>query len=51
MKVALYARVSTEDQELQQQIASCQRFCQYKGYDIAKIFSEKVSGYKVKRPQ
>ena len=51
MKVAVYARVSTEDQELQQQITSCRRFCEYKGYEVARVFSEKVSGAKAKRPQ
>jgi DNA invertase Pin-like site-specific DNA recombinase len=51
MEVAVYARVSTEDQELQQQIASCRRFCEYKGYEVARVFSEKVSGAKAKRPQ
>jgi len=51
MEVAVYARVSTEDQELQQQITSCRRFCEYKGYEVARVFSEKVSGAKAKRPQ
>ena len=51
MKVALYARVSTEDQELQQQVTSCRLFCEYKGYEVARVFSEKVSGAKAKRPQ
>lgn len=51
MRVAIYARVSTEEQELQQQIAACQRFCEYKHFEVAKVFSEKVSGAKAKRPQ
>lgn len=51
MKVAIYARVSTEEQELQQQIASCLRFCEYKQFEVGKTFSEKVSGAKAKRPQ
>ncbi len=51
MKVAIYARVSTDSQELDQQIASCQRFCEFKGLEIVKIYSEIVSGAKAKRPQ
>ncbi len=51
MKVCVYARVSRNSQELNQQIAACRRFCEYKGFEIAAIFSEKLSGAKVKRPE
>ncbi len=51
MKVCVYARVSRNSQELEQQIAACRRFCEYKGFEIAAIFSEKLSGAKVKRPE
>lgn len=51
MKVAIYARVSTEEQELEHQIESCKRYCDYKKMDVIKIFSEKISGAKAKRPQ
>jgi len=30
MKVAIYARVSTDEQELEQQINACKRFAEYK---------------------
>lgn len=51
MRVAIYARVSTDEQELEQQIAACRRFCDYKGFEVADIYSEKVSGIKARRPE
>lgn len=51
MKVAVYARVSTEKQELEQQVAACQRFCQYKQFEVGRIFSEVGSGKSFKREQ
>ena len=51
MKVAIYCRVSTDEQELEHQIASCQRFCDYKQFEVGKIYSEKFSGMKAKMPQ
>ena len=51
MKVCVYARVSRNSQELEQQIAACRRFCEYKGFEIAGIFSEKLSSAKAKRPE
>jgi DNA invertase Pin-like site-specific DNA recombinase len=51
MKVAIYARVSTDEQELEHQIATCQRFCEYKQYEVAVVYSETGSGAKIKRPE
>ena len=51
MSVAIYCRVSTDDQELEHQIQVCKRFCEYRQFEIIKIYSEKVSGIKAKRPQ
>lgn len=51
MKVALYARVSRNSQELEQQIQACQRFCEYRGFEIAGVYSEKASGAKARRPE
>ena len=51
MKVAIYARVSTEHQELEQQIAACRRYCDYKNYDVLKVYFEIISGAKAKRTQ
>ena len=51
MRVAIYCRVSTDKQELEQQIAACRRFCEYKGFEIAAIYSETISGIKARRPE
>ncbi len=56
MKAAIYCRVSTEGQEqdgtsLQTQLASCQKFCQGKGYEVDYTFSEAFSGLSLERPK
>jgi len=49
MKVVIYCRVSTDEQELEQQIGACKRFAEYKGFEVVTIYSERVSGAKAKR--
>lgn len=48
MKVAIYCRVSTEGQELEQQVDACRRFCEYKGFQF-QIFSDIGSGKNMDR--
>ena len=48
MKVAIYVRVSTEDQALEQQLNSCVKFCEYKGWNDYEIFKEIESSTKVR---
>ena len=48
MKVAIYCRVSTDQQELKQQVESCKKWCEYKGYEY-ELFSEVGSGKSFKR--
>lgn len=51
-KVAIYARISTDTQELTQQIESCERFCEYKGFEVIDVFQEVASGKTFqKRPE
>lgn len=55
MKVAIYCRVSTEDQEregtsLQTQLEAGLSYCQSRGYDVAYRFSETHSGLVLDRP-
>jgi DNA invertase Pin-like site-specific DNA recombinase len=50
MKVAIYCRVSTDQQELTQQIKSCEDFCRYKEFEF-EIFSDIMSGKDMQRPQ
>lgn len=42
--VVIYARVSTNSQDLEHQIASCERFCEYKGFKVLKVYSDTGSG-------
>jgi len=54
--VAVYCRVSTEDQEkegtsLQTQLEACLKYCQDKDYDVAYRFSEAYSGLTLERPK
>ncbi len=51
MRVAVYCRVSTDQQELDHQVEACRRFCEFKGFQIGRIYSEKVSGASTKRLQ
>ena len=53
---AIYCRVSTEDQEregtsLQTQLEACLAYCEQKGYQIARRFSETYSGLTLERPK
>lgn len=48
--VAIYVRVSTTQQELEQQLLACKRFCEYKGFEIGAIYKEKISSTKI-RPE
>jgi len=55
MKAAIYARVSTDDQDkegtsLKTQLRSCLDYCQQKGYDVAHKFAETYSGLTLDRP-
>lgn len=52
MKVAIYARVSTTDQDPEKQLQDCRTFCQSRGYEIEGEYLEKLSGFKenVNRP-
>lgn len=44
MSVAVYCRVSTNQQDLEQQIEACRRFCAFKGFEIGKIYTDVGSG-------
>ncbi len=51
MKVAIYARVSTEDQDADKQIEICQEACKRAGHEIYKIYKDMISGTSSSRPQ
>lgn len=50
MKVAIYARVSTEDQHAEKQVKICQEYCERRGLEIFKIYRDVISGAKSSRP-
>jgi putative DNA-invertase from lambdoid prophage Rac len=50
VKAALYARVSTLDQNPDLQIEELQGFAQRQGWEIAEIYQDVISGAKTRRP-
>lgn len=50
MKVAIYVRVSTEHQDLTNQIAICKKHCEIKEWEIYDIYQDVYSGAKASRP-
>ena len=50
MKVAIYVRVSTEQQDLDNQIEMCKKHCEIKGYEIFKIYKDVYTGTSSTRP-
>jgi DNA invertase Pin-like site-specific DNA recombinase len=51
MKVAIYCRVSTEKQELENQIEICKKHCEAKGWEIFNIYADVISGAEESRPE
>jgi DNA invertase Pin-like site-specific DNA recombinase len=51
MKVAIYARVSTEEQTTATQIKACTEFCQRNNHEVYKVYEDTgISGMKQSRP-
>ena len=46
MKVVILARVSTDKQEYNRQVVELTDYCSKMGWQIAKVFANKVSGAK-----
>lgn len=51
MKIAIYIRVSTQDQSLDLQRSELTRFAKARGWKIHRIYEEKATGTNDKRPQ
>ena len=51
MRVALYARVSTSDQDPEPQLRELRSHCKRQGWDISATYTDVISGTKTKRPQ
>jgi DNA invertase Pin-like site-specific DNA recombinase len=50
MKVAIYCRVSTEEQDADKQEQSCLEFCSRSGHEVIKVYKDVSSGMKTSRP-
>ena len=51
MKVALYTRVSTNDQSVEMQTSDLKRYCAQRGFEVYKEYCDQgISGVKDKRP-
>lgn len=51
VRVAIYCRVSTLQQDYQRQVVDLQTYCKAMGYDILYTFEEKMSGREDERPE
>lgn len=51
MKVAIYGRVSTEEQTTDHQVSSLLDFCKNRQYEVYKIYKDVISGAKDSRPE
>lgn len=50
MKVAVYCRVSTEEQNLNSQELACLDYCAKQGYEVYKVYKDVMSGKNPLRP-
>ncbi len=50
MRVAIYARVSTSSQDLEQQLTACREYCHYKRFEVVQEYTDIMSGTKDSRP-
>ena len=51
MKVAIYCRVSTEDQDADKQEDICKEYCNRDEVEVFKVYKDVISGTKSSRPQ
>ena len=51
MRVAIYCRVSTEEQDADKQEFICQEYCKRAGFEIFKVYKDIISGKTTSRPQ
>lgn len=51
MRVAIYCRVSTEEQDADKQELICQEYCERNGFEIYKVYKDVISGYTTSRPE
>jgi len=49
MRVLGYARVSSKDQDLEIQINEIKKFCNYRNFELVRLFTDKASGKDINR--
>ena len=50
MKVAIYCRVSTEEQNVDTQEDICKEYCNRQGWEVFEVYKDIISGAKESRP-
>jgi DNA invertase Pin-like site-specific DNA recombinase len=50
MKVCIYVRVSTDEQDLTSQLELCKKYCELQGHEIYKIYQDVYTGTSDNRP-
>ena len=51
MKVAIYCRVSTEEQDADKQEQACLDYCSRMNYEVFKVYKDVISGKTTSRPE
>lgn len=51
MKVAIYCRVSTEEQDVDKQEFICRKYCELNNFEIFKVYKDVISGATSSRPE
>lgn len=51
MKVAIYCRVSTEDQHADKQELICKEYCKRNDFEVYKVYKDIISGKTTSRPE
>lgn len=51
MKVAIYCRVSTEDQHADKQEDICREYCKRNNFEVFRVYSDIISGKTTSRPE
>jgi len=51
MKIAIYCRVSTDEQFADKQEVACREYCQKQGFEIFRVYKDIISGSKESRPE
>ncbi len=51
MKVAIYCRVSTEEQDADKQEYICKEYCKNNNHEVFRVYKDTISGKEISRPE